>query len=103
ATNTMTRWIPVSSNNNALSSSVVKTSGVRLRFALCRTSVMGLRSKNSHRTACENNADMMFRTFAFDPFDSFSVPSQDSTATVRTSDNEQAPHCGVIHLLMYPS
>src|ERR1700719_4495761 len=52
--------------------------------------VIGLRSKNSHRIACEYSADMMLRIFARVPLASFKVPSQDSTATVLMSESGSA-------------
>src|SRR5215813_943243 len=103
ATKTIVRKIPSSSSRRAFSSSAVRTSGSRRSFTLCRTSVIGLRSKNSQRIACAKIACIIFRTFARLPLANFfRVLSQDSTATVRTSDNEQSPHLGAIHLLMYP-
>src|SRR5215472_11331823 len=40
----------------------------------------------------------MFRTLTRLPLASLRVPSQDSTPTVRTSDIDQFPHFGMIHL-----
>ena len=62
--------------------------------------MIGLRSKNSHRIACEYSADMMLRIFARVPLASFKVPSQDSTATVLMSESEDVPHFGVSHWVM---
>src|ERR1700693_369357 len=64
--------------------------------------VIGLRSKNSHRIACEYSADMMLRIFARVPLAGFKVPSQDSTATVLMSESGDIPHFGVIHWDMRP-
>src|SRR5207302_8120626 len=90
-----------------------KTSGARSRLALIRTPTLGPRlppaptripdeiglwPQNSHRTACENKADITFLILALVPFARSVARSQRSTSTVFTSSSRSRPQRGRIHL-----
>src|SRR5579862_5041517 len=100
----------------SLTCSGSKTVGAFCRFELTRTPTLGPRfppaptgtpdeiglvEANSHRTACENRADMTHLILALVPFETAASRNQRSTSTVFTFRSSTRPQRGRIQFLAY--